>query len=581
MTRMIPQRIGSDIVASERRVHSIIRALPESESWVCLHSLGLSSGWTGEYGELDFVIIVPRVGLIIVEVKGGGVSVRDGTWTTRDRYGNTHTLKRSPFKQAQDGIWKLLSALRKKFGDHSLEARCPIAWCVVFPDVACPSLPPEATRSEVLDRDDLDGDVRQRLLSLPSFASLEGRRDLEKPSPATCERILGFLRPEFEQIAAPVSERWDAEEQIRTLTEEQFAALDGIAENPCLLIKGPAGTGKTLLGIESARRASLLGKRALLTCFNANLGAWLRAAVQSSENVVAGNIHALLRSRIGASPLAADLARAESSAIGREKLYDEIYFELGALAIDASGERFDHIVVDEVQDVASKQLCDVVKAWRADGAQVIFMGDFSRQAIYAGATEASPDLLAAQMGGLATFNLSLNCRNTRRIASQLKVFSGFDGHRLSDRQPEGDQVSVHFYKNDAAGLRVLEGIVRGLREAGHKSSEVVILGPRRRENSIMRAVKNLGGWQVSDFSEACAGLRYETIHSFKGLESQVVIVVEAGASTAEESDALLYVGMSRARLKLFMLIDEANRTTIDERLTAAALAAAGIDRTGG
>lgn len=575
MTRMVPDRIGSDVAASERRVHQMIQDLPETDDWICLHSLGLSSAWTGDYGELDFLLLVPRVGLIVVEVKGGGISVRNGTWTTRDRYGRSHSLKRSPFRQAQDGVWKLLSALRKKFGDNAPEAKCPIGWTVVFPDVQCPALPPEATRGEVVDRDDLDGDLRRRLLSLPSLAALASRTDLEKPSQAIIDRVLRFLRPEFEQISVPVSERWDAEEQIRTLTEEQFAVLDGIADNACLLIQGPAGTGKTLLGLESARRAVLSGKRVLMTCYNANLGRWLHAATRG-QPMVAGNIHALLRERIQASPLAADLAKAESSSIDNANLYGHVYFELGALAIEATEERFDHIVVDEVQDVASKPLCDVVKAWSSDRAHVVFVGDFSRQAIYAGAAQASPELLDANMGRLASFNLTLNCRNTRRIANQLAVLSGFAGHRLSDRQPEGDQVSVNFFENDDAGLRALETIVLRLRDAGHKASEVVVLGPRRRDKSFLRSTKAIGGWQLVDFDEEAAGLRYETIHSFKGLESPVVIIVEGGASTADESDALLYVGMSRARLKLFVLVRESNRTAIEARLTAAALAAAGI-----
>jgi hypothetical protein len=39
---------------------------------------------------------------------------------------------------------------------------------------------------------------------------------------------VNFLRPEFERLAAPVSNDWDAEARIHALTEEQFEALERV-----------------------------------------------------------------------------------------------------------------------------------------------------------------------------------------------------------------------------------------------------------------------------------------------------------------------------------------------------------------
>jgi superfamily I DNA/RNA helicase len=70
-------------------------------------------------------------------------------------------------------------------------------------------------------------------------------------------------------------------------------------------------------------------------------------------------------------------------------------------------------------------------------------------------------------------------------------------------------------------------------------------------------------------------LAYSTIHAFKGLERPVVIVIDAEAASVDESDALLYVAMSRARLRLFILAPQAARVGIEQRLALGALAAAG------
>lgn len=218
---------------------------------------------------------MPGAGIVCVEVKGGGVSVSNGVWATRSRWGKVETLKRSPYRQAQEGMWKFLTAIRTRFGPNSFEAKCPVGWLMVFPDIPCPPITPEVTREEIIDRDDMEQDIVPRISNAPSLARLSSRSDLIKPTPATCACIANFLRPEFERVAAPVSTNRETETRIRALTEEQFEALDAICDNPICLLRGPAGTGKTFLGIESARRAAAAGRSVLVLCFNHNLGSWL------------------------------------------------------------------------------------------------------------------------------------------------------------------------------------------------------------------------------------------------------------------------------------------------------------------
>ena len=535
-----------------------LRSASGGPNWTVLHSLGLSSDWAGEFGEIDFLVIMPSAGIVCVEVKGGGVSVSNGIWATRNRWGNVETLKRSPYRQAQEGMWKLLTAIRTRFGPNSFEAKCPVGWLVVFPDIPCPPITPEATREEIIDRDDMDRDLGRRLSNAPSVARLSSRSDLTKPTPATCARIVNFLRPEFERVAARVSTNWETETRIRALTEEQFEALDAISDNPICLLRGAAGTGKTLLGIENARRAAAAGRNVLVLCFNHNLGSWLAAAVAHFEpgHLVAGNVHAPLRERIMKSSLASDLAQAETAGMDGEELFMRLYYEVGALAIEESGERFDDIVFDEAQDLPARAVDDLVSAWTrgGDNSRVLLLGDFMRQALYIGSAATSVPMLEAIFGPLPVFNLRLNCRNTRRIALQTGILSGFGEQRVSDRQPEGEQVSIQYYARQADGLGYLERIVKLLRESGHKAAEVVILGPRRRETSLIGNRPSIAGWSIRDLTHARPGdLAYSTVHAFKGLERPVVIIIDAEAASIDESDALLYVAMSRARLRLFIL----------------------------
>ena len=53
-------------------------------------------------------------------------------------------------------------------------------------------------------------------------------------------------------------------------------------------------------------------------------------------------------------------------------------------------------------------------------------------------------------------------------------------------------------------------------------------------------------------------------------------MIDLEGASEDETDALLYVAMSRARLRLFLLVHEQVRQQIDHRLARAALAAAGL-----
>lgn len=566
---MIPPQVNEGTPGSERRVFQALKEASGGQDWLVLHSLGIASSWTGEYGEVDFVVVIPKVAIVCIEVKGGKVAHSDGTWTTQ-RHGAPHPtrLKRSPFQQAQEGMWKLKQAIEAKFGPGSLEAKCPIGWLVVLPDIACPPITPEFTRAEVIDGGDLQQDISSRVKEAPSIVALEKRKDLVPPSANTCKRLLDFLRPNFERVSLVSTDLWHAEQKIQSLTEEQYGVLDAIEDNVVCLIKGAAGTGKTNLALEAAKRFLHRQKRVLLFCYNRNLGNWLSgAATALGQGIVAGHLHGLLRETIERSSLRDDLPQhGETDSV---ELYEKVYFELGALAIHELGERFDVILVDETQDMVAEQLALLIGGW-TDGVaspRVILFGDFIRQALYQrGSTQSA---VAAAFNGLPVFNLSINCRNTRKIALQTNIMCGFTGSKVSNAQIDGDPVEV-FFTPDTAILPKLEQVLTALRKSGHKPNEIVILGTRKRENSQLSGVGTVAGWRVRDLAMAGQDeVPYSTIHAFKGLEKPVVVVVEAGTLNSEETDRLLYVAMSRARVRLFIICREEAKAAIEKRMVEA------------
>ena len=74
-------------------------------------------------------------------------------------------------------------------------------------------------------------------------------------------------------LAATVTE--DGAALVR-LTEEQFDILEILCAFPRVGVSGGAGTGKTLVAMERARRLAAEGRRVLLLCYNRGLAAYLK-----------------------------------------------------------------------------------------------------------------------------------------------------------------------------------------------------------------------------------------------------------------------------------------------------------------
>src|SRR5688572_23705547 len=103
MAHMLPAVFDdSTVSAAERRLFDLLKNDPAATDWVVLHSLGLSRRGNKPYGEVDFVVLIPRAGVFCLEVKGGRIACRDGEWETTDRNGQVERLRRSPFLQARE-----------------------------------------------------------------------------------------------------------------------------------------------------------------------------------------------------------------------------------------------------------------------------------------------------------------------------------------------------------------------------------------------------------------------------------------------------------------------------------------------
>lgn len=314
MATMIPPDADEHVTSSaERRLFYLLKHDPETRDWVILHSLGLAAREKGPYGEIDFVVLMPEGVVVCLEVKGGRVSCQDGVWRTEDRTGRISQLRRSPFMHAREGMFALRAAVQRKLGTLHPASGCLFASAVIFPDVSFPPQTVEFEPWEVISREDLNVPISRSVLR-----TVEGQRKKLGFLPRAglkeaIREIRQFLRPDFERAVVRPGVLAVTEKSLVSLTEDQYHVLDTIEENHRCLIEGAAGTGKTVLALEYARRCSQRGQRVLLLCYNRLLGDWLAFQTAESGNggLMSGSYFRFLRNMILSSSYRAEFEQEE------------------------------------------------------------------------------------------------------------------------------------------------------------------------------------------------------------------------------------------------------------------------------
>lgn len=540
--------------------------------WTVLHSLGLARRGTKPYGEIDFVILIPGTGVICLEVKGGRVRCQDGVWYSRDRYGVEHRLPRSPIAQVREAVFGLRSAVIGRFGASSEVASLHYSSAVVLPDVGSIPVTPEHDPVEVIDIDALRNPISKPIMS----AMRNDARRLNKraasawATPKNLKLLRNYLRPDFDVALARSTTIRRSEERIIQLTEEQYDILDLLERNPRCLVEGAAGTGKTLLALEFARRAAPTVEKILLLCYNRLLGDWLAQRANDilpKQVVVASSFHRYVRELIFGSTLAEEFRKAEQGErYDNTDMFNLVYPLYGELAASESDEPVALCIIDEAQDLITAPTLRVLNAVLADGlagGRWVMLGDFSRQALYSDSRSDWSEMLSpfVNPGRYTIAPLTRNCRNTYRIGEETALMSGFESlpYRLdrSDCLP----VDYRYWKNREHQVARLRDVLNKLLRDNIPRSDVVVLSPRRYKSSVAARFRQEIA-PVGDLVGADDRIAFSTIQAFKGLESPIVIVCDVENMEGDYGRSLMYVGMSRARSYLIVLLHERLQKTV-------------------
>lgn len=508
---------------AETRVSQALKSL--DSDWIILHHVVWQSHRSGREGdgEADFVLLHPKRGLLVLEVKGGiEIIIERGLWKSKSHKGAVNSIK-NPFEQAaasKSTLYKWIELLG--FG-----SRTSVAHAVCFPGLlTVPQLGlygnPEVTWTKS-DLDSISNAVERACSHWKMSASLSAE-DVSK--------IVGLLAPTI-IIKRPLAmDSAKAEKDMISLTAEQIEAFAGIRANRGGIIVGGAGTGKTILATARAQQLAREGFDTLLVCFNELLGKQLAQRLEGAERLKACTFHSLCFEQARKAKLAIP------SNPGAE------WWENGAadLLVEATalnGIEFNAIVIDEVQDFSPAwiEALRCLISQRPDAPLYLFADP--KQDLWGRRWDTG---LEAQFH----FSLHLNMRNTHPIAQRVAATIG-SSQRIRDL-PGPAPIWRDIPDAKKADREVLAATERLINE-GFGPSDIVILC------DSAKRVERLREYTVDRYSFSawgCRGIPVETIARFKGLEAQAVILVLENP-TSNQFLTQSYVGMSRARTFLFVV----------------------------
>jgi predicted ATPase len=495
--------------------------------------LGRDDEGRAKEGEADFVIAHPTHGTMVLEVKGGAISYRSATdtWTS-----GPHTIG-DPFGQARRSAHALSDALRGARGG----GRYRIGQAVAFPDTrVVADLRPDAPKEIVLSATDLTS-PETKVRSILEFWRDDGRG----PVPPIA-LVRGVLANSFD-LRSPLAHALRIDERaLLRLTEDQYRVLDMLARQTRVAIAGCAGSGKTFIAAEKARRLAAQGFRVLVACFNLMLADSIRRGLADEPDIdvlAYDEICEKFVRELGKIPSRSDLGDA---------YFNEVRSRFAAVADQATG-RYGALIVDEAQDFQEDWWLPLQ----------LLLADPDRSPLYVFFDDNQS--IFSRPSGLPIsgepMQLTVNCRNTQSIHSLVAHY--YKGATIEALGPSGQPIEVHSYKGTKDLLAQLDASVKAwTRDAEVPPGDIALLTTLSPENSALWRVDRLGGVALTDDPWETDKILRCGVARFKGLERLVIAFVEIDGASAK----LLYVGASRAKTYLAIFCPAADLKQLPYKL---------------
>ena len=533
---------------SEQEVLAALRTLPP-EAHVFAR-LALLDPETNADRELDFLVLHPDLGLVIVEVKGKGVEPMGDHWIRRRSDGSETNLDESPGEQLQAQQWALVRFLQQAAPGFIPQVTRVLA----LPALPLPEgqgLGPDLPACRILTRPKLNHPfeaLRQAVAGGEAWHAWRSRPE-SRNHELRPDRMAAFLEALTPGLLppAPLADLLAAEGRLQE-AQSQFL-LDHLARNFAagrFHVTGAPGSGKSLLARQTARLWAAEGRRVLVVAFNRALTYATQSALDDliqRDQVQVSTYHDL------AVNLLHEAGRPPEGA-GDSDFFNRLLPEELAQVLEGPGDpglrRWDALVVDEAQDLDPAWIRPLLRLLRHPEADPVLLLEDPAQGLF---RQGRHDL-----GQPWRLDLNLRQHPALRRAACL-AFPGC-GWEAPDTR-EGDGVLRRVPSGPRTWREDLARELGTLAAEGLRPEQVMVLAPHRAQTLKVEDGTRLGPWPLNTEADWWEGakadhVRFGTVQGFKGLEADAVLYL-APAYRRPDAGQLAYTAYSRARHRLVIL----------------------------
>lgn len=506
--------------------------------------------------EIDFLILVPNIGIFVFEIKGGKIKHVSGNgFVSIDKKGIEHDIK--PFIQAKNNYYTLNNVLGKmKLGSESVMMSQFISSTLVgFPDIDV--IPRGNYNSNGHDVYVSGMDLYDFIMNASSYLKKTYPNKM-MPSNELINIIVKKLNgSDFEYTKDKKIYIDSVNLSLNDLTEEQETVFKGLMDNKRCLIRGKAGTGKTVL-CEFLYKHFSEEKKYSVIYFTYNR---LIAQKLNKDLTISKNCKCY--------PIIDYLEEVYKKITGDENLSFKNYEEKKEFLFAAIAEQLDNnielikydcVIIDEAQDIdlndsTIKFLNNILNKGLKNGFCYLFYDAnqtiFNKQIakIY------ESDLFGDDYYRYAKYALIRNCRNGQGVRhsmnSLVEYKENFNNLALSHNTLENEDVKYIEVKQSYNGAKLIERIINELIEKGVDKKQITLLFNLRSNNEDNIIFKELSNMlELFEYNGSkIKGITYSTVSSFKGLENDVIIYINDNDYSKTFDH---YVAISRAKVYAYI-----------------------------
>jgi hypothetical protein len=576
MVQMIPEKFSEDGNFSEKLIYRSFEGLESRNDWIVLHSLELSKIKAKAQTEVDFIVIVPKRGIVIVECKGATRVTIDGSdWELEGL--PPATRKKSPIAQAEIAQREIRGMLKGMGYPVDAIPFSRIVWLPLIDQGKVAQSGNQVAIWEIALQSDLEEPDKAILRALDEELAARQGNSVVHYKPTTlsvpmAKELAAALRTKVELAATPEGSSALRQSEVVKATEEQLLTLEVVERNSLLYFEGEAGSGKTVMLTRCALDWAHDSRRVLYLCFNEMLRDSVQEQIGRHELITVMNFNDLMLKLAGLK---------KNPAKAGQEWFD---VELPAKALEAvkagkTSLQFEAICIDEFQDLVPREAIFwpimALLSSKFREFKIALAGDDEQQIYTSGSRIDSFAWAKKQLPGLVRVSLHTNCRQSPKLTAAIHKLLNWQTETKRSRLSKGMDGTLEVIKTSESNQgKDLHKVLKRLMK-NYKAENIRVLSPLNTQSVLGKLAKSTENHAadlralkaLTEYPQNGGVINWRSIPKYKGLEDDVVVITDVSPATADWLKARnqtlrnqLYVGLTRARFHAIVLVQDGQLT---------------------